>query len=132
MRQRADYSDTERPHGTIARYNYNGCRCVECRAAWAAYQRQRRATTRAGRIGQRRNPIVGKSVAVDLVRLADAMLRKGFNPHSLSIASGYSSSAVPRLLRTGTCGYYTLDTIACALGFHPIEFAVDKEGWWAV
>lgn len=30
-----------RPHGTRARYNHGGCRCDECRAAAASYERQR-------------------------------------------------------------------------------------------
>ena len=33
--------DTVR-HGTAAAYQNDECRCVECRAGWAAYKRERR------------------------------------------------------------------------------------------
>jgi hypothetical protein len=35
------------PHGTISRYTNQRCRCDDCRAAFAAYQRHRRARLRA-------------------------------------------------------------------------------------
>ena len=34
-------SDTVR-HGTAGAYQNDGCRCVKCRAGWAAYKRARR------------------------------------------------------------------------------------------
>jgi hypothetical protein len=33
-------------HGTESGYSYHGCRCDECRAAWARSQRERRARRR--------------------------------------------------------------------------------------
>lgn len=32
-----------RPHGVLSTYSNGHCRCVECRAVWAHYQRDRRA-----------------------------------------------------------------------------------------
>lgn len=36
------------PHATNSRYAKHGCRCALCRAAHTAYDRERRARTRAG------------------------------------------------------------------------------------
>jgi hypothetical protein len=120
------------PHGTIACYNHGKCRCVECMAVSSRYSREHRQATRAARVGVHPRPIVGKTVAVDIGKLVAVMTDMGFNPHSLSRGAGYHESTLPRIIHKGVCGYYTLDAIACFLGFHPIEFAVDKEGWWAV
>jgi hypothetical protein len=34
------------PHGTASGYSYHGCRCDECRAAWARSKREWRARRR--------------------------------------------------------------------------------------
>lgn len=34
-------------HGTTNAYQHGKCRCADCRAAWAAYVRQRKADTSA-------------------------------------------------------------------------------------
>lgn len=36
------------PHGTHSGYSHHGCRCTECRAGTAAYERERRRRRKAG------------------------------------------------------------------------------------
>ena len=39
--------DGDPRHGTVSAYNNHQCRCPECRAGWAAYQRELRQRKRA-------------------------------------------------------------------------------------
>lgn len=113
----AEGEDTARraPHGTVARYTTRGgagCRCSECRAAMAAYQRERRERIMAGR------PVV------DRRRFSFADLERML----------VVESDVELLRRLGLCGNVQLyrwrrtgltveqaDVLAIRAGFHPAE-----------
>jgi hypothetical protein len=40
--------------------------------------------------------------------------------------AGLCRSQIARIRERGSCGYYTLDMIACALGCHPSQFEVGR------
>lgn len=49
---------TTTPHGEYTRYCFGGCRCRPCKDAWSAYQRTKRAESRARRLAAKGTYIV--------------------------------------------------------------------------
>ncbi len=89
----------EYPHGTTARYVLNRCRCEECKAARAAYERNRQRKTAYGQWDVR----VDAARARDhLRRLADA----GVGYKRVAVIAGVTASTLSRVLgsRTGKGG----------------------------
>jgi hypothetical protein len=75
------------PHGTHARYNYLGCRCAECRAAHAAYARERRRL---------KTPMVP---AADLANQIQSLAGKGVGTRAIADATGLDRHAVQWIKR---------------------------------
>jgi hypothetical protein len=107
-----------RPHGTRSRYAY-GCRCIECRAAKAGYDRaryvrRREAATEVnwgivepGRLSAKPLDIIVRS-------------REGY----ASAVLGVSGATWLEWKRIGI-PWERADRVACKLGHHPIELFGD-------
>jgi hypothetical protein len=91
-------------HGTLHRYRSEGCRCDDCKAASAAYQRDLRQRRAAGEPPQKRRPAtvfsmnapvaaesaepgrVELGVEAEIAGLAQAVLRPGLAQAALELA----------------------------------------------
>lgn len=74
------------PHGTRTRYALNGCRCTSCRAAHAAYERDRKAGVRL-------------SVPSGMVRAhLEQLLADGWGLTELAAHVGYDRSTLRHIL----------------------------------
>lgn len=70
------------PHGTRARYNYIACRCDSCRAAHAAYARERR---------RRKTPMVEVN---DIAVQIETLSKQGIGTRAIADATGLDRHAI--------------------------------------
>ena len=99
------------PHGTYPRWQ-QGCRCIDCRDACLTYHRERHGYT---------NPGHGMMLTVN-----KAKLRALLDGEDVKEIERQYNVRIDHLLgRQNTCGLYTLDRIACALGTHYALLTLD-------
>lgn len=88
----------EHRHGTIGRYALDRCRCLPCREASAAYQRDRRAALKHGSW----TAYVDAGPARDHIR---ELVRAGLSWKTIAERAGLNRCTVERILYGGSPGW---------------------------
>lgn len=90
------------PHGTLSRYHRGGCRCVDCRAAEAEYNRRRRRERRVWEVRQAQRRGESASLRADAApvrEMARCMRAYGVPLRRIEGAAGIPEGSLSHLER---------------------------------
>ena len=105
--------------GTNYGYQKRGCRCDDCKAANAEYNRQYKHRALSRKPEHR-----GRPTRFDAELMRHDIIRSGLTVADIERHLGYSCNSLHYAMSRGGMYEYRLDEIACFLGRHMSEYEV--------